>query len=80
MKRSILAVAIFNAATAFAADNIPALKEVNLRPRLGRENVAMRVGGEVIRPADFTVRHSLNGKWKFKGLDRQDAPFGPVLV
>jgi beta-galactosidase len=79
LKRTILAVVVFNIAAVFAADNIPALKEVNLRPRLGRENVTMRVGGDVIRPADFTVRHSLNGKWKFKGLDRQDAPFGPVL-
>lgn len=61
------------------ADNVPALKDVTPRPRLGRTNVAVRVGGAMIRPTDFTVRRSLSGKWKFKGLDRQAMPFGPTL-
>lgn len=31
-----------------------------------------------MRPADFSSRISLAGQWKFKGLDRQAEPFGPV--
>ena len=67
------------AAGALFADNIPAPHTVGLRPRLGRENVAMRLeGGETVRPSEFVSRISLAGQWKFKGLDRQATPFGPV--
>ena len=65
---------------ALVADNIPALREVTLRPRLGRTNVTMRISGATIRPSDFAVRRSLAGKWKFKGLDQQLEPFGAALT
>ena len=65
---------------ALVADNIPALREVTLRPRLGRTNVTMRISGATIRPSDFAVRRSLAGKWKFKGLDQQREPFGAALT
>ncbi len=72
-----LAAAI--AAEMLLADNIPAPREVTLRPRLGRENVEMRLAsGETVRPSEFVSRISLAGQWKFRGLDRQATPFGPV--
>ena len=74
-----MAAATLNIA-AVSADSIPALREIKLRPRLGRENVVMRVGDEIVCPANFSVRRSLAGEWKFKGLDRQGAPFGSVSV
>ena len=67
------------AAGALLADNIPAPHEVTPRPRLGREGVSMRLpGGTTVRPADFSTRIPLAGSWKFKGLDRQATPFGPI--
>ncbi len=67
------------AAGALLADNIPAPHEVAQRPRLGREGVSMRLpDGTTVRPADFSTRIPLAGSWKFKGLDRQATPFGPV--
>ncbi len=74
--RILATIATALAAGALAAENIPALREVKLRPRLGSTNVTMCISGATIRPSDFTVRHSLNGKWKFKGLERQKEPFG----
>lgn len=77
---SLLLAAALAAAT-LAAENIPASQEVRLRPRLGRENVAMRLpSGVAIRPSDFAERRSLNGTWRFKGLDRQAEPFGAALT
>ncbi len=72
-------MATIMAASTLVADNIPAPHAVTPRPRLGRENVAIRLpnGGE-LRPADFSSRISLAGQWKFRGLDRQAEPFGPV--
>lgn len=73
------ALATIMAASTLVADNIPNPHAVTPRPRLGREKVAIRLpdSGEV-RPADFSSRISLAGQWKFKGLDRQAEPFGPV--
>ena len=67
------------AASTLVADNIPNPHAVTPRPRLGHENVAIRLpdGGE-LRPAAFSSRISLAGQWKFKGLDRQSEPFGPI--
>ena len=80
MKINVLAVSALVAAFAigsFAAENIPAPREVKPRPRLGRENVEMELSdGSKVKPASFTVSTSLAGKWKFKGLDAQRDPFG----
>ena len=77
-RHHLFAVAALVAGTLWA-DNIPALHEVAPRPRLGREDVSVRLSnGTSIRPAEFTTRTSLAGTWKFKGLDRQATPFGPA--
>ena len=77
MKR-VLSIVLFCSGTLFA-DYVPAQCPVILRSRLGRMNVTMRVGDEIVCPANFSVRRSLAGEWKFKGLDRQGTPFGSVL-
>ena len=75
--RNICLLSAAIVAGSLVAENIPQLHEVRLRPRLGRENVEMTLpGGGKVRPASFTVRRSLAGKWRFKGLDVQRDPFG----
>ena len=61
------------------ADFIPAPRTVVERPRLRQENVTVRLpGGASLKPAAFTVKTSLAGRWRFKGLDRRHDPFGPI--
>ena len=58
---------------------LPAKKEVQFRPRLGKENVQiMRLNGERFASGKFFKQQSLNGTWKFKGLDCQAKPFGKM--
>ena len=80
MNQSVALISALAAAFAIgasAAENIPTLREVKLRERLGRANVEMELpDGSKVKPALFTASTSLAGKWKFKGLDAQRDPFG----
>jgi len=47
--------------------------------RLSRKDVKVGLlNGAVCQPDSFVVRTSLEGTWRFKGLDRQDRPFGQI--
>lgn len=62
-----------------AAPYLPAVKNIQIRPRLGKENVSIiRLNGETFASGKFQKQHSLNGIWKFKGLDYQAKPFGKM--
>ena len=79
-----ISLAIISVAASFllsAANTpwLPAKKEVQFRPRLGKENVQiMRLNGERFASGKFFKQQSLNGTWKFKGLDCQAKPFGKM--
>ena len=58
---------------------IPARRPVEFRERLGKENVSLiRTGGERLNSGRFNKEQSLNGTWKFRGLECQETPFGPI--
>lgn len=63
------------------SDYIPAAQSVAERPRLGRSQVVVTASdGTSLRPDSLTVRTSLAGKWRFRGLDRQAEAFGPMTI
>ena len=62
-----------------AAPYLPEVKNIQFRPRLGKENVrVIRLNGETFASGKFQKHYSLNGIWKFKGLDYQEKPFGKM--
>ncbi|MBQ8754663.1 MAG: hypothetical protein IJZ19_06500 [Lentisphaeria bacterium] len=62
-----------------AAPYLPEVKNIQFRPRLGKENVrVIRLNGETFASGKFQKQYSLNGIWKFKGLDYQEKPFGKM--
>jgi len=63
------------------ADCVPEPKTVIGRPRPARrEIVVTATDGSSVRPDGFTVRTSLAGRWRFRGLDRQAEPFGSLTA
>jgi hypothetical protein len=67
MKRNVLTDSAWAAAFAIgasAAENIPTLRDVKLRERLGRATVEMELpDGSKVKPALFTASTSLARKW-----------------
>ncbi len=39
------------------------------------DRIEFRLGGETVRPGSFTVKRSLNGNWKFSGVENSAQPF-----
>ena len=71
-------LALTGAFTLHAA-HLPAVKEVQFRPRLGKENVqVIRLNGSTLDSGKLFRSQSLNGTWKFKGLECQEKPYGPM--